>query len=620
MYLNLTRERPEFGRRILIWVIVSLIALMLWLLYGLNRPTPAQGQESSQLQQVESGQNVAVADASQDSLGQPRTNPVVIELFYRSDSEQSRNAKKYLEEFRTSHSGIEIKTYDVLADKQQLARLWQLSKRFGRDKAGVPSFYFFDSLKVGFVSPETSGPQFEELFTIKAYIRPGCRHCQDGKLFLDAMAQRWPAFKVQYFDVVNDINALNEMQRLATQFRVLVPSFPFIKVAGRVVVGFQSAEITGGKIESLFQDRSVNFPKLEQTGDQADEKSDKGRGGVNSEQSPSKTPKSDNSELGSGQSSIIQGLEFSPIQLISLISRSGEHNQKQDSEPQELPENIELPDDVELPADVELPEEATDSPIIADKMIGAGQADSIETAWFGRLSVSQLGLPLFTFLIGLIDGFNPCAMWVLVFLLSVLVSIKERKKILLVAGTFIVVSGLAYFLFMTAWFNVFQLIGLLRTVQIGLGVVAIVFGLINVKDFFAFHKGLTLSIPDSAKPGIYRRVRNIVTTNQMTTALSGAIALAVVVNIVELLCTAGLPALYTQILTMHELPLWKNYAYLGLYISAYMLDDAILVGIVVITLSNRRLQENEGRWLKLLSGLIILLLGVVMIFWPDALV
>jgi uncharacterized membrane protein HdeD (DUF308 family) len=106
----------------------------------------------------------------------------------------------------------------------------------------------------------------------------------------------------------------------------------------------------------------------------------------------------------------------------------------------------------------------------------------------------------------------------------------------------------------------------------------------------------------------------------MTTALSGAIVLAIIVNIVELLCTAGLPALYTQILTMHSLPMWKNYAYLALYISAYMLDDAILVGIVVITLSNRRLQESEGRWLKLLSGLIILLLGVVMIFWPDALV
>ena len=95
--------------------------------------------------------------------------------------------------------------------------------------------------------------------------------------------------------------------------------------------------------------------------------------------------------------------------------------------------------------------------------------------------------------------------------------------------------------------------------------------------------------------------------------------LAVVVNMVELLCTAGLPALYTQILTMQDLPAWKNYAYLALYIVAYMLDDSILLAIVVVTLSHRKLQEKEGRWLKLISGLVIFLLGIVMIFKPELL-
>jgi hypothetical protein len=173
---------------------------------------------------------------------------------------------------------------------------------------------------------------------------------------------------------------------------------------------------------------------------------------------------------------------------------------------------------------------------------------------------------------------------------------------------------------MTAWFSVFQLVGLLRPVQIGLGIVAVVIGAINVKDFFAFHRGITLSIPQSAKPGIYRRVRQIVSANQLTAALSGALVLAVVVNVVELLCTAGLPALYTQILAMQNLPGWADYAYLALYIAAYMFDDSLLVAVVVITLSHRRLQESEGRWLKLLSGLIILLLGAVMLFWPDWLI
>jgi hypothetical protein len=208
-------------------------------------------------------------------------------------------------------------------------------------------------------------------------------------------------------------------------------------------------------------------------------------------------------------------------------------------------------------------------------------------------------------------------MWVLAFLLSVLVNIKDRRKILLIAGTFVVVSGLAYFLFMAAWMNLFLLIGIARPVQIALGMLAVFIGIVNIKDFFAFKRGITLSIPESSKPGLYRRVREIVNAKYLTVALAGAISLAIVVNLIELLCTAGLPALYTQILAAHELPLWKNYAYLALYISAYMLDDTVLLLVVVTTLSHRRLQEREGRWLKLISGVVILVLGALMLFRPS---
>jgi uncharacterized membrane protein HdeD (DUF308 family) len=142
-------------------------------------------------------------------------------------------------------------------------------------------------------------------------------------------------------------------------------------------------------------------------------------------------------------------------------------------------------------------------------------------------------------------------------------------------------------------------------------------GIVNVKDFFAFKKGVTLSIPEDQKPGLYRRVREIVNAKYLTAALAGAVCLAVIVNMIELLCTAGLPALYTQILTLQNLPAWKNYLYLALYIAAYMFDDAMLLTIIVATLSHRKLQEREGRWLKLLSGLVILILGLVMLFFPE---
>jgi hypothetical protein len=278
-------------------------------------------------------------------------------------------------------------------------------------------------------------------------------------------------------------------------------------------------------------------------------------------------------------------------------------------EPEELP----MLDEADLDA-LDSPPNSRDGPA-AD-----APPDSIDLRGLGAISVSRLGLPVFTVLVGLVDGFNPCAMWVLLFLLSVLAGQNDRLKMGLIAGVFVLVSGLAYFAFMAAWLTVFQLIGLVRWAQVLLGLLALTMGAIHIKDFFAFKKGVTLSIPEGAKPGLYDRIRKVVAAPSLGAALAGAIVLAVLVNVIELLCTAGLPALYTQILTYRQYPPWKNYAYLGLYNLAYMADDSLMVGIAVSTLSRKRLQEKEGRWLKLLSGVVIALLGVLLLFRPEWLV
>lgn len=120
--------------------------------------------------------------------------------------------------------------------------------------------------------------------------------------------------------------------------------------------------------------------------------------------------------------------------------------------------------------------------------------------WLGRVSAGELGLPLFTLAIGLLDGFNPCAMWVLLFLLSLLVTLRDRFAMALLAGTFVIVSGLVYFAFMAAWLNLFLLVGLSRPVQLTLGALATGIGAVNVKDF-AFRRGLSLSIPSPPSRG-----------------------------------------------------------------------------------------------------------------------
>ena len=236
---------------------------------------------------------------------------------------------------------------------------------------------------------------------------------------------------------------------------------------------------------------------------------------------------------------------------------------------------------------------------------------------FGEIRPRDLGLPLFTMVLGLVDGFNPCAMWILLFLLSLLVHLKSRKRMFAIAGTFVLVSGIVYFAFMAAWFTFFDVIGKARVIQVVLGSFAVFVGLVHAKDFFAFHKGLSFSIPESAKPGIYARVNRILTAENMKGALATVIALAFLVNVVELLCTAGLPAIYTNVLAQHELPRWQYYTYIGAYQLFYMFDDMLMLTIAIVTLSRRRLQEKAGRWLKLLSGVVMVFLGFALIFKPE---
>ncbi len=226
------------------------------------------------------------------------------------------------------------------------------------------------------------------------------------------------------------------------------------------------------------------------------------------------------------------------------------------------------------------------------------------------LSPERVGLPLFTLAMGLLDGFNPCSMWVLILMISLLAPMNNRSRMVAIAGTFVAVEGVIYFLFMATWLNVFLLIGLSRSSEIIIALLAIMAGAINLKDFVGIKSGVSLSIPLAARPGIYARMRRVLQAENLSAALIGTVILALLVQMVEFMCTSGFPALFTRILTLHEPDRVGYYGYLILYDLAYMLDDMIVLAIGVITLSQRRLQEQEGRMLKLLSGVVMLGLGV----------
>ncbi len=250
----------------------------------------------------------------------------------------------------------------------------------------------------------------------------------------------------------------------------------------------------------------------------------------------------------------------------------------------------------------------------AEDLAAADPPETFEVTMFGRtLTLDDVGLPAFTVAMGLLDGLNPCSMWVLILMISLLATLNDRKRMLAIAGTFVLVEGVAYFLFMSAWLNLFLLIGLSRASQLAIAAIAIVAGLINMKDFIAPGVGPSLSISDKSKPGIYTRMRNILQAKSLPAAIVGVIILGCLVQVVEFLCTSGFPALFTRILTLRQLDTASYYGYVLLYNLAYMFDDIVVLAIGVTTLSNRRLQEKEGRWLKLLSGLVMVALGIYLI-------
>ena len=239
--------------------------------------------------------------------------------------------------------------------------------------------------------------------------------------------------------------------------------------------------------------------------------------------------------------------------------------------------------------------------------------------FLGSIEAGDFSLPALTVIIAGLDAFNPCAFFVLLFLLSLLVHARDRSKMLLVGGVFVFFSGLIYFLFMAAWLNVFLVMEELRYVTLGAGIVAVLVALVNIKDFFWFKAGISLSIPDRAKPLLYQRMRNLVAAAHWPSVLAGTAALAIVANAYELLCTAGFPMVYTRILTLRGLPTFDYYLWLALYNVVYVIPLAVIVFTFAWTLGGRKLQEDEGRLLKLVSGNMMLGLGLTLLFAPQLL-
>ncbi len=248
----------------------------------------------------------------------------------------------------------------------------------------------------------------------------------------------------------------------------------------------------------------------------------------------------------------------------------------------------------------------------------AAEADVIELPLIGEVDLAKQSLVVTTVLIALVDGFNPCSLWVLTILIAMALRTGSRKLTMLIGLVFIGVSGLVYALFIAGIFSVLTVLTISNWVRILVAVVAGAFAVVNIKDYFFYQRGLSFSIPDKQKPGIYAKTRAVIAnTDNVPLMVASTAALAAGVSLIELACTAGFPVVWSNILTAHNLTAGAFVGLLLIYMLIYQLDELLLFSVAVVTLRASKMQEKHGRILKLVSGMLMLCLAIVMIVDPT---
>lgn len=245
------------------------------------------------------------------------------------------------------------------------------------------------------------------------------------------------------------------------------------------------------------------------------------------------------------------------------------------------------------------------------------QSDLLTIPWLGPVDLAAQSLAVSTALIALVDGFNPCSLWVLSVLLALTLNTGSRSKLFWVGLTFLTVTALVYMAFITGLFTMFSVLPFVGWVRGIVALAALAFAAVNIKDYFWYKSGISFTIGEEQKPGIYRNIRRVLTAGESTWQIIGAtVVLSAGVSLVEFSCTAGFPVLWTNLLVAQGATALTFGLLLLLYMLIYQIDELAIFLVAVFTLKASRLGESEGRILKLVGGLLMLTLAIVMLVNP----
>ena len=240
----------------------------------------------------------------------------------------------------------------------------------------------------------------------------------------------------------------------------------------------------------------------------------------------------------------------------------------------------------------------------------------LNTPILGKINLKSISLPIATILIAFVDGFNPCAMWILIFLITMLINMKDRKKLYILGSVFIFTSGVVYFFFLSAWLNFFKFVGFVYWIKVVIGIVAVISGLLHLKNAL-FSKGGCHATNEKQREGIMNKIKKALGEKSYLLSIIGIVSLAISVNLIEVVCSAGLPAVYTNLLSSINLSGPQYYFYLLLYVLIFMLDDLIVFFIAMRTFEVTGIAKKYTKWSSVIGGVIILIIGIILILKPE---
>jgi glutaredoxin len=415
----------------------------------------------------------------------------------------------------------------------------------------------------------------------------GCPHCAAQKPFLDELAARYAQVEVHSFEVWYQPENRPLFQRMAARAGFEAGGVPATFIGGRVWVGFHESmkrEMEAAVITCL------RSPCI-----------DPGSGIVpGAAPAPAITPRA---PPAAPPRSILELPEPPPEQ------------------PGQLEQPIGAPDPAPVQPQAEPPPAAApvDEPVLVTLPVGEpADAGTITLPVIGTIGLGAHSLPFSTAMIAFVDGFNPCSLWVLSILLALVLHTGSRRKIALVGSTFLLVTAAVYGLFIAGLFKVFTVIEFLGPVQAVVALLALAFALVNIKDYFWYGRGVSFTIADRHKPKIYRDIRGLLSPGRSTAALLGAtVVMALGIALIELPCTAGFPVLWSNLVASHGVTPLEFSMLLGLYMAVYLLDELVVFGTAVYTLKMSRMEEQHGRLLKLVGGMVMLALALVLLIDPS---